>query len=193
MLVSGIRGATIVRQDFSQLSAILGVYYPIVESPVEANDVLIETMPDQVVRQRYNGLSFYYGIEPPKNPPFTLLLKYSKLPLMPQQTLEKPMGYKKCYLSRVEDEPYFKDGDVFLFATPSQSFYVHEITAYVKRFNHNVFTYFDELPTQIYDCGEIVPTNEHAKVIVDVMNRNLTRYVRKEEFEKKIYSFFAQL
>ena len=176
------------------MSAILSSYYPIVEDDNVIADILVETMPDQVVRQKVSQrgvLSFYYGVETPKNPPFTLILKYDKLPLLPKSNLPPLSGKKKCYLSRFDDEPYVKDGDVYVFTPPQADFYYQEVKAYVKRFGHNAVPYFVKLPDSFYEeCGEVIPTNPHAKIIVDVVNREFDKYIDVSQFEKEIYAFF---
>ena len=194
MYVSGIINSTFFRQDLSQISSVLRDYYPIIDTVMPLDDILIETMPDQVVRQKtYSQTpSFYYNITKPKNPPFTLILDYFKLPLKPLIKVRGLKGKKKCYLSKVDDEPYFKDADVYLYA-PVYSFYVAEVKAYAKKYGVNVYTYSDELPDSFFEeCGVIEPTNGHAKLIADVINNNLDGYITKNQFEKEIYSFFSQ-
>ena len=194
VFVSGIRDSNITRQDFSQLSAILSSYYPIIENESELSigDVLIETMPDQVLRQKFNGLSFFYGIENPKNPPFTLILKYKKLPLRPLHSLPALRGKKKCYLSKVDDEPYVKDGDVYLFTLSSESILAYEVRAYVKRWGYNTYMYSDKLPDKFFDeCGEIVPTNPHAEIIKNIVEARYDLFISQNDFEKKIYALLS--
>lgn len=166
MIVSGVPNPTIYPQDYTLLSFYLKDYTIISTEQAIAGDILVETNPEQVLRKKMMknfALTAYLSFEMPKKAPYSNIFLLDPKLINVTGPKIKLLGNKKCYLSRADDLPYFKDGDLFLYGN---NMLVPELQAYYKRWGHKVTVYVDFPFEEVEQCGTLIPTNPYAESIL---------------------------
>ncbi len=187
VVISGVKNPPPFAQDYSIFS--LSCPYPIIDSVIDVakymGDVLVETNPLQIIRQRFGSyfmLDLYVGVERPLNPPYVNIFVQGGFKLFHKGKINLS-GKEKCYLGRATDLLYVKDGIPVIYN--NESFIAAEEKAYAKRFGKRALIYMKDDISKFLaeECAEVVPLNPYAGMLLDAYGINASDWL---SFDSKI-------
>ncbi|AHA92042.1 hypothetical protein [Los Azufres archaeal virus 1] len=214
VVISGVKNPPPFAQDYSIFS--LSSPYPVIDNFRDAamymGEVLVETNPLQIIRQRQGHLfilDLYIGVEHPLNPPYTNMFVQKGFKLFHRGKITLS-GKEKCYLGRATDQVYVKDGIPIIYV--NEPFIAAEEKAYAKRFGKKALLYMKEDISDFLaeQCAEIVPTNPYAEMLLDaygiapsnwisldakingVVQTQLKHFVREAELFESVWADILQ-